>query len=192
MDIFLEQDIEDIVEIHLSTLSNDLLPQLGSKYLFYFYKYLLSSDQEFIFINKINNKVIGICIVSIEPKTLLNRVLKNTFFFFFYSIFTRILYNKLLQTYILNMINSKNSFNHKKPEIVYILTKPEEQGKGIGKKLLHDAEKYLASLGFTELFVKTSDLDGNKAIDFYKKNHFVLERHFMYAKKKYIYFKRCL
>lgn len=187
-----QKDLDDIVKIHLETLSEDLLPQLGEKFLIKFYKYINNSELEEIFFIKDQDNLLATCIISYHPNTLLRRVLKNTFIYFIYSFAINILTNKKLFISVFKIFFNKTIFVSQSPEIVYIFTNPIFQGKGIGKNVIEKVENALRNKKINKYYVKTLNDKENKAINFYLKNGFKKIKRFNYAGNVYLYLEKCL
>jgi GNAT superfamily N-acetyltransferase len=187
-----DTEIKQIVSIHQKTLGEDLLPQLGESFLRGFYHYVNQSGYEKIFTIKDDNKILATCIISYKSNTLMNRVIKNLFFQLLSAVSTKIFTNKKLYKYILKIIISKSYFESLSPEISYIFTNPEFQGKGIGHKMLITVEENLLNKNIKEYYVKTINVSTNKAIQFYKKNGFEYFDDFEYAGNSYLYLKKSL
>jgi len=185
-------DIKKIVDIHMEVLSDDLLPQLGSKYLLSFYQYLNQSEKEIIFIKKEENIILGCCIVSLEPKTLLKRVIKFSFTNFIISLIIKFFLKQKLRKYVFNIVTKSNKTVSKYPEIAYIFINKNFQSNGIGKELIENARMYLLNKEYTKLYVKTIDNVENKAISFYRQNNFFNYTNFQYAGNKYLYLEKKL
>ena len=187
-----QKDLESIVKIHLETLSEDLLPQLGEKFLIKFYEYINNSEFEEIFYSKDKDKLLATCIISYDPNTLLSRVLKKTLINFIYSFTVNILTNKKLFISVFKIFFNKTNFISKSPEITYIFTDPKLKGKGIGKEIILKVENSLKDKNINTYYVKTINGKENKAISFYLKNGFEKFEKFNYAGNSYLYLKKCL
>lgn len=187
-----QKDLSDIVNIHFKTLGDDLLPQLGKNFLLRFYQYIDNSELEEIFIIKDEHQVIASCIISWQPNTILQRVVKKIFIYFIYALIINIVTNKKLFSSALKIFLNKTRFISQSPEIVYIFTNPMFQGKGIGKNVIEKVENSLRNKKINKYYVKTLNDKENKAINFYLKNGFKEIKSFNYAGNVYLYLEKCL
>ncbi len=170
--------IDQIVDIHMSVLSKDLLPQMGKT--------------ESILIKEIDGKVAAFCVVSYDSKNILRRVLKHTFFPFLCSMFYAVFNDWKFLTLMVKIMFNFGDFENKNPEIAFLCTHKHYQGKGIGSELLETARKNLKDQGYCNLYVKTINQPENLAIRFYTQNGFVAIENFVYAGIPYQYFMKVL
>lgn len=181
------EKIDEIVEIHFSTLREDILPLLGKKYLRLFYLFIIASEKESIYIEEENGQIIAFCVVTYEIEKILARVIKNTFFSFLWRLLIAIVNNQNIRNYILSIVFKPQSFVSKNPEIAFLCTHLDYQGKGVGSKLLEEVSNDIKAQGYTNLYVKTINKIENNAISFYRNNGFVTLADFEYAGIPYKY-----
>ena len=62
------------------------------------------------------------------------------------------------------------------PEITYVFTNPQLQGNKLGKRLVERVDGHLRAAGFGTYYVKTLDDPDNRAIGFYEREGFAVER----------------
>jgi len=182
-----DSELEEIAKIHINIFQDDLLPQLGIKYLMSFYKFISKSKKEKIFIIRNKKRIIGTCIISLEADTILFRTIKGTLFQFLKSCTTSFIKNNKFRKYLLNLFFLKNTAISHTPEIAYIFTDKLFQKKGVAKKLLDKVKVHLHKEGYSTCNVKTLNNSTNKAIDFYKINEFKRDTTFSYAGNDYLY-----
>ena len=186
------QDLRYIVDIHLAALSNDLLPQMGKKFLFHFYTYILQSSKESVYYHKENDRILGVCVVSNETRTLMIRVIKNLFIPFIKYSFINIITNRVFRKFVIKIIFSRSHFTPLSPDIVYIFTNSNHQGKGIGTGLIKRTEYELLRNDVHKYYVKTINKPNSAALRFYKNNNFKIEQEFMYAGTQYVYLSKTI
>jgi len=184
-----DETLEKIVNIHLKVLSNDILPQFGKYFLKLFYRFIIKSKTEelFVLIDSEQN-VISAIIISNSPNDILKRIIVSSFLYFIISLCIGIIRSKKLRKTVYSLLFSKNDyFVHKSPEIVYIFSNPKNISKGFGKRLIDYVFK---TNSYDSLYVKTLNNKNNKALNFYKKNNFIKINEFNYADNQYLYMKK--
>ena len=178
--------------MHSAALSKDLLPQMGKKFLYHFYVYILQSSKENLYYHKENDRIVGVCVVSSETNTLMLRVIKNLFITFIKYSFINLITNPIYRKYVINIVFSRSHFTHLNPEIVYIFTNSNHQGKGIGTGLITSVEYELLRNDVHKYYVKTINNSYSMALRFYKNNNFKIEHEFIYAGTQYLYLSKII
>jgi ribosomal protein S18 acetylase RimI-like enzyme len=189
-------DIEDatkrLARIHYTSLNEGVLSLLGIKYLEVFYGFIDKSGSEDLLLKKEGNKIVGLCVISYAPNSILTRALLATWMDFCRAFVPRFLVNSDFRKVVFDIVFSKKSLAHRSPEIAYIATSEHSHGKGHGSELLCDVFQHLRSRGYKELYVKTLSSEENRALNFYKKHEFNVIQNTIYAGLSYAFLRRDL
>ena len=138
---FLDTEIRQVAELHVSCLNTGFLSQLGSGFLFYLYKAMSKSTASDLVIAKKRDEVVGFITGSSSLKPIYSYMMKHYFIQIFFNILPH-LFNISKVKKIIEIIsysenkNSKNNF----PEIELLSLVVSEQARrmGIAKKLFDE------------------------------------------------------
>ena len=120
------EEIQEIVKIHINAFPNFFLTSLGSDLLFELYRSFLETENSGIYIAKIDSKVVGFLAFTEKSTPIYYNILKKHFFSFSLKIFKKFLKNpfsffKLLYKFkkklSLKKRRKKNTFKKNKNRI---------------------------------------------------------------------------
>jgi len=149
-------DIPDIVRVHITAMSDDVLPSLGKSTLARYYNRALlhhsSSEMSMIGAYK-DQALIGFCQVSLQPVSFRRIIKFDTFSCILYLAVARpgIFLNGIIQSLRMIRLDGDTA------EIAFIAVMPDFQSCGIGKKLISEAMKICSGWGVRWILTKTAN-----------------------------------
>jgi len=162
-----EQDIGSVVNLHLESLQDGLLPLLGLEILLAFYKELLQDDGSEILVAKEGKEIVGVAAISKNPDRLIAKFKGGSFFKIAKGMAGAFL--RKPQVTIREVFFSGKLRGY--PELMFLYTKPSMQGRGIGKRLLAEVFKLFFAMKVNEFIIVISPKN-EKGKRFYEKNGF--------------------
>jgi|GEM_PF-582874 len=168
-----ERDIADIAHLHVTSLKDSLVSELGHKYAESFYRYVDASPKEIVLVERgADDRIIAGAVLSLDPHSLNRRLLLGTPLLL--SCLTHI---TSFVPLLYRTVTGSRSGGHFKtpdlPELILIFASPETRGKGVGRALVHAVEEKLRQIGISEFQVKTVAESSNRALGFYKSLDFI-------------------
>jgi GNAT superfamily N-acetyltransferase len=179
-------DAGRLADMHLAQLPGRMLPLLGHTYLCAFYRYMVKSAQERVFVARSSGPIVGLCIVTEDEPGVLRRAVVATLPIFLRTAVIRFFTSGEFRRACLAVLQS-GSRSPANPLILILFTAPGITGRGVGGSLIAHVARNLNS---EFLFTKTEDEPGNPAISFYKKNGFQLAAKEVYANRAYLSLRR--
>lgn len=79
------EEIQEIVKIHINAFPNFFLTSLGSDLLFELYRSFLETKNSGIYVAKIDYKIVGFVAFAEKSTAIYYNILKKHFFFFFFK-----------------------------------------------------------------------------------------------------------
>jgi len=160
-------DINQIAELHMISLKDGLLYQLGKETLKKVYQEILQDKKSFIFVHYNKKKIIGAAASSLDEEELFGKVKKK----YFLSIGLRVLARSITMPSLpFKILKSKYS-SATKPELLFLFVDPKYRGGGIGKKLVDKTTEQFRKMGVNKykITILASNKKGKK---FYEKAGF--------------------
>lgn len=182
MNIVRTKDLEDvnrIVEIHLSSFPGFFLTFLGEGFLKYLYKGYIKHPDSGIIVASEENQIIGFLAYSTNISQFYSFLLKKYFFPFAWYGFLGALRSPKSILRIIRALTypNKTKENHEKyVEISSIAVNPKAQTKGIGSDLIKFLCESFIDSPFKQIRLETDAENNSKANAFYQKNGFIIEK----------------
>jgi len=137
-----KEEIESIVNLHLVSLKDGVLYELGKGVLRLFYEEILYDKGNFILVYESDNSIIGVAASTKNIEELLDRIKKKHFARIALDILKKLITNpklplKLLQKYPSDV----------KAELLFLFVDASQRGKGIGEKLVNATSKKFMAEG---------------------------------------------
>ncbi|RJP74827.1 MAG: N-acetyltransferase [Desulfobacteraceae bacterium] len=157
--------INEIVDIHLESLADDFLPQLGKTVLTTYYNAFIVHNP--IIIVKMENKVVGFAALGIHPIDIRSLFLRH---------YKQIICTLLRKPFLWGQavwlaVPRKHATIY--PEIQFIAVQKRYRGLSLGSNLIAHTQRCLSERNQTYLQVKTHDTN-TLTNHFYQKNGFVV------------------
>ena len=73
-----ESDLERVARLHLAGIDDSLPSLLGPRYPLHFYRFVVASDREWLFVERVDGKVESACVLSFEPRSVGSRIVRAT------------------------------------------------------------------------------------------------------------------
>lgn len=165
-------DLEDLAALHAEALPTSLFTALGHDALVRFYAYVEASPHETAWTAAEGGRVVGACVVSREPGTILRRFVSHAPVAFAKELGRLVVHDAALRASLLAELRERSKEPPQAPEVTQILVDRSVRGQGIGAALLRACEANLRTAGLTRYFVHT-ERDANTAgIRFYRREGF--------------------
>lgn len=166
------EDLEEIVAIHLKAFPNFFLSSLGQSFLKTYYKSCYSNENAVIMtaINTKNENVVGFGLACYQSRGFhKDLILKNLRSFIRQGI-TLLFIKPRSILRLLNNLRKGNDFqdNFNYAELLSIAVSPDFKGNGIGKKLLEEIEKKVTKNNIEKITLTTDAKFNNYVLKFYE------------------------
>ena len=169
-----------IAALHVASLPESLVSQLGKNYARHFYRYMARSDAEYLLLEVDGKQVRGACVVTTAAGSLKRRLLLRTpvipWYFLKVARTCAVRLGRGLGRHLSEEVSDSSNMSlnlsPEVPELILLFTSPNFRGTGVGSLLLARCERLLQQLQFHEYWLKTIDEPDNAALGFYKKRGF--------------------
>jgi GNAT superfamily N-acetyltransferase len=168
-------DLARIAALHVESIDDSLPSLLGVSFARLLYRFLDRSDQEIVFVERIDSRVESVCVVSYAPATLHGRIVRATFPLVVWRAVVALLTRPVFRAMVWNLVRDAirgGDHDENAPEITYVFTNREMRGRSLGRRIVERVDSELAARGFERYFVKTIDDPSNRAVQFYAENGF--------------------
>lgn len=165
-------DVPSIVNIHNSAFQGFFLTSLGSRFLEFYYSCLIKSSETVVVVAEEGCKALGFSAASTQCKGFNSRLIKNNLLRF------GIVALKMFFTSpkaLLRLVKNLTKKGDKKvedsedyAELYSIGVADNQQGKGIGKCLLKEAEQQLKAKGVEKVSLTTDYYNNAATLGFYR------------------------
>ncbi len=181
-------DLSRVVEIHKSSLPEDFLPLLGSKFLInIFYPAVSKSQNARIFVVFHNDLVVGFAILSLNSGKLLKEIVFYQPFKFICLSISSVIFSLTQLRMALGILWSSLSIKDENDfsEIYIIAVDQTYRSQGIGQMLVNKSIEFVKTRNLKGIKIKT--LKTNKSwISFFEKNSWKETCEFRIAGKDYV------
>lgn len=188
---FSENDFQRIAALHYESLEGSILSVLGRKTLENYYRFIASSDTEWLFAIRGDGKVVGACVLSIKPDSVTKRATITDFFPICFKLLFLVFVSADVRAKVWDFLfgsSQKPVLTSGLPEVIQIFADPAYRNRHIGTRLLEQVEDTLRKIGHESFFMKTVAADDNLALHFYRRKGFQELGIFKAGKKNYVYF----
>lgn len=164
------KDIDEIVRIHCNAFKGFFLTSLGTSFLTFYYRCFVKSDETVSMVAIEESKVVGFSAATKECKGFNSRLIKQNLFSFALLSLKLLFSNPGALIRLAKNLTKKGDSvedNEDYAELYSIGVDSNQQGKGIGKKLLAKTEEVMKLEGVERVSL-TTDYDNNEnAVGFY-------------------------
>ena len=170
------RQLMDVINLHQELLGSTINSRLGREHLEYVYETTMRHKKSKIAIAKLNEKIVGHIVLSLDPLDLKKKLLRNRNFGKLAMIIFSLLSKPfLLRQYLNNRKLNKPTYYEGdiiQPLLAVIAVDNGSQGLGIGSRLIDYAEQYFSQNNY--FIYKVDTLINNRVSRlFYKKNGFI-------------------
>jgi GNAT superfamily N-acetyltransferase len=168
-------DLARLGALHVECIDDSLPALLGARFAARLYAFLERSSSEHVLCERVDGRVESAVVVSESPGDLQGRIARATLPHLLAAGAVALLTRWAFWQFVAGAIGdaARGSAEHDKaPEITYVFTNPQLQGKRLGKQLIARVDELLRSRGIDVYYVKTLDDPANRAIAFYEREGF--------------------
>lgn len=183
------KDIDKLVEFHINNFENYYLTNLGRDLLKSYYAFFIKNNENKCYLYLHNDdRIIGLALFVSDFDIQINKFYKKHFYILIKNILKQVmLLNRVVIIGTFSRLSGvfiKHNKNYKLPKLTLLslATSSLYRGKGIGKKLIINAEKNLSDLGLDSYYLSVLK-DNLTAINFYHHLGFIE----IYDEKEMIY-----
>lgn len=168
-------DAEPLAVLHAASLPSSLLTALGDAALARYYAFVQASPNELVWAAHDGTAVVGGCVLSHAPATLLNRFARHAPFQLARELAGRALRDRGLRRRLASRLRDPATGESQphSPEVTQIFAAAQLRGRGIGAHLLRTCEGALRARGVRKYLVHTQRDDNDAGIRFYLREGFV-------------------
>lgn len=155
-----ENDTCKVAKIHVNSLPNDVIANLGVDFVLVFYREILRLEGQYLIGYFIGSRLVGFILVSCNKIPFLTLIFNKKFMKSFFNIIIKkpfILYSAVVQS-IYRIKPAKDSI-----EVSFFAVDPGFQGKGIGKEILTNIKAFINN-EYSYIQTKTNNI---RLQDFY-------------------------
>ena len=188
-------DFARLGDLHTRSIPGSLPELLGPRYSKSLYRFLASSRQELLLVERLEGQVESACVVSLEPETLFRRLLLGTLPPLVGAGLLglrRRAFRRYLRSLLKEKLSGGKSSDLPAPAIVYVFTSAESRGSGLGARLLDRAAAAMATQGHEAIYVKTLSDPSNRALAFYEREGYQRRRELLEGGQTFTEFARPL
>lgn len=164
------QDVASIVKIHQSAFDGFFLTSLGSRFLTFYYKAFVKSEDSVVLCAIEDEVVLGFSAATKQCKGFNSKLIKKNLLSFF-GLSMKLLFTQpsALVRLAKNLTKKSEDVedNEEYAELYSIGVRSDAQGKGIGKKLLNATETNLKEEGVEKVSLTTDYYNNESAVAFY-------------------------
>ena len=168
-------DLVRLGELHARCIDDSLPALLGPRFAARLYAFLQSSASEHILCARVDGRVESAVVVSESPEDLQARIARATLLHLvpasLRAMLTRAAFWRFLAGALRDSLAGGTEPEHS-PEITYVFTNPQLQGRKLGKGLIARVDAWMIERGIGAYYVKTLDDPTNRAVDFYQREGF--------------------
>ena len=188
-------ELRRLASLHRASLPDDILPMLGEAYLTSFYRSILASSKELLFIERGDrNQIIGACLITFESASLFRRTVMATFPSLCIAFIGRFLFFKGLRQAVgavlrPDPVQGSGSFD---PQIAFLFVEQAARRRLVGASLVAEACDHLKQKGIAALYVKTRSEGPSSALAFYRSRGFNEQGTLSFADRSYLMLRKSL
>lgn len=166
------QQLIQLVQLHRVSLPNSALSSLSDSFVGAYYKFVLVSSFEELFLVS-SDSIVGAAVLSLKPSSLMNR------FMLAYICSGKWIWRpddlaRAVLHGVREMLQAKGNVAEMKGlgEVVQIYVAAAHRQKKLGVALLQAVEAHLRQMHAKSYFLKTENQASNRAVKFYERNGF--------------------
>jgi ribosomal protein S18 acetylase RimI-like enzyme len=168
------EDIRQLARLHRMTMPHSVLGHMGAATLERYYRWVVQSANEQLFVSRDNGEIIGAAVLSLSPDSVMRRfitawplsfALRATAAFLRDSAFRRD-----VRGFLLSRENGHASLAM--PEVLQIFVAPERQSRRTGSALLDRVEAWLKTNRLSRYCVRTLAEQNDATLAFYQRRGF--------------------
>ncbi len=169
------EDLGRLAALHVVCIDDSLPALLGPRFAARLYAFLDRSECEHVLCERVDDRVESAVVVSESPGDLQGRIARATLPHLLAAAGVALLTRWAFWRFLFGTLGDvlrRGAEPEKAPEITYVFTNPQLQGKQLGKRLIQRVDELLRSRDIDGYYVKTLDDPANRAIAFYEREGF--------------------
>jgi ribosomal protein S18 acetylase RimI-like enzyme len=175
-----QKHLNSLVKLHRKVLPNTSSSRFGYDFVRRLYTQLLSDKNSKVWVYATNGNIVGFLSITSKMKYTTKLIMSGLTASNYIKILLKLLSSPLEIPVFLKRLYFddqilKSLGNY--PNILTVGVLPQYQGTGIGTKFINIVDQYFKKKGLKQYFVDTEQKNIN-AINFYKRNNFILVRSF--------------
>jgi ribosomal protein S18 acetylase RimI-like enzyme len=181
-----DDDVSELVKVHLSTFQNFFLTFLGPRFLRLLYKNLIIESAGILIVAKEQNKIIGFVGGVTNQSGFYHNLVKKNLFAFAFSSFGAFIRKPSIAPRLFRALAKSRDSGESVAEacLMSIAVLPNFAGKGVGKKLVHAFATELNKRGCEKFCLTTDALENERTNLFYQSLGFKLARTYSTTEKR--------
>ncbi len=149
-----ENELTKVVDIHLESLPEDVMPSLGRDALKKYYEKVVSDKMQMLFGAFLEDQLVGFCLISSKPVGYLRSIVNLNGLIALCRLV--LLQPDRLYLGIMQFIR-KEDLEHDAAEILFIAVSPKYQGNSIGRELISYGVQCCFNRGIKFIQTKTAN-----------------------------------
>lgn len=178
-----DQDINEIVHVHLSAFNGFFLTMLGPVFLRGLYQAFLSRQHGIMQVAVTNDgRIVGFAAGTSHPQLFFSQLRKDKWLSFLLRALPGMLKNPVM---VIKKLYHAAFYKGDRPAslsdvalLSSIAVLPEMAGKAVGKALLADYEQQVSAAGVSALFLTTDKFGNDNVVAFYQRAGYGIESEF--------------
>jgi len=180
-----EEDISQVVNIHIESFNGFFLTTLGYSFLHCYYSSVIRNEDSICVGIFDKNKLIGFAVGTIKPVGFHKKLFLKNFKLFLPYLFKYIFKPKVILRLLLNLQKGSKREINNYAELLSIAVNKNFMGKGWGKILLKEFERQVLKNNFKNIILTTDYYNNEYTMNFYKNNGYsVFDIFITYPKRK--------
>jgi len=178
--------VSSVVDVHLASFQGFFLSSLGARFLREFYRSVLLDETHIAFVCLSSDRISGFAAGTTQPMGFYRRTLKNNWARFVRASILPVSRKPMMALRLLSRLGmAKGSvFDPGQALLMSIAVAPNQQGKGIGKRLTSAFLQEAGSRGATSVVLTTDAVNNDSVNSFYLRAGFQLSRVFLTPEKR--------
>ncbi len=180
--------LEEIVSIHSVSFKDFFLTSLGGHFLHLFYSEFLWHPSAIAYVFIENNLVKGFIVGSLNTSTFYKSILLRHCFYYALLTLPALIKKPKIFLRLIKALRYPQKYKNEKPSIsvsiLSIAVLPEEQGKGIGKKLINTFINACRNCNAKEISLSTDNKNNQLTKNFYESVGFNLNKTYVTSEKR--------
>ena len=168
------EDIRQLARLHRMTMPHSVLGHMGASTLERYYRWVVQSPSEQLFVSRENAEIVGAAVLSLSPDSVMRRFITAwplSFATLAAAAFLRDrTFRRDVRGFLLNRDNGNASLAM--PEVLQIFVAPERQSRHTGTELLDRVEGWLKTNRVSRYCVRTLAERNDATLAFYQRRGF--------------------
>lgn len=168
-----QHDVEQLTALHRRTLPRSVLGRMGPSTLERYYRWVVRSMSEQLFVSREGTRVIGAAVLSLEPESVMRRFIAAAPAAFVLSASAAFLRDGAFRAQALAYVFERGKTTAAAvPEVLQIFVAPDRQSRHAGTALLEQVETWLKTHGVARYSVRTLAERNDATVAFYARRGF--------------------